>query len=54
MGFSSNITEIVILILLWAAGIIVMIIVMSGFFKQSRFEPDSHYGTENPAADEKD
>lgn len=54
MGFSHSITGIVILILLWVAGLIVMVIAMSYFFKQSTFESVSHYGTENPVVDEKD
>ena len=54
MGTDHNITKIVIFILLWLAGVIAMIIAMSGFFKQSTSEPESHYGTEKPVVDEKD
>lgn len=48
MGLSHSISKIVILISLWTAGMIVMVILMRCFFKHSRSEHDSHYGTERP------
>lgn len=54
MGWNHSIDKIAILISLWFAGIIVMVIILRSFCKQCRVEPDSHYGTENPAEDKKD
>lgn len=54
MGLSHSIDKIAILISLWFAGIIVMVLILRSFCKQSRDQPDSHYATENPAGGEKD
>jgi hypothetical protein len=52
MGTDHSISEIAIWILLWCIGMGLMLIVVRSFCKESRFESDSEFGTDNPVTEE--